>query len=332
VRTFVAVLAAALLATTATLAQNSDAPHSLTVTARALESFDTRDATRVRFGSLEFRGGLVLKSTDKDFGGLSGLTISPDGQSILAISDHGYWFRARLNYASGRMTSLSDAEIGAILGADGKPLYQRGWYDVESVTEWNGKHCVGIERVNEVVCLDFRKDGMLARGQPIVTMPFVKTLPRNQGLEALAGIPAGQELGGALLLISERGLDQDGNFLAGMIGGPRPGPFTVKRIPPFDNTDATVMPDGDVLLLERRFSILGGLGMRIRRLKQSAIKPGALVDGPVLIEADGAQEIDNMEGIAVHRAANGETIVTIISDDNFLMIQRTVLLQFAVVE
>ena len=36
-----------------------------------------------------------------------------------------------------------------------------------------------------------------------------------------------------------------------------------------------------------------------------------------------------MEGIAAHRAASGETILTLISDDNFSPLQRTLLMQFA---
>ena len=55
---------------------------------------------------------------------------------------------------------------------------------------------------------------------------------------------------------------------------------------------------------------------------------GSAVDGPVLMEADLGYEIDNMEGLAVHRAANGDTVLTLVSDDNFSVIQRTLLLQF----
>jgi hypothetical protein len=38
-----------------------------------------------------------------------------------------------------------------------------------------------------------------------------------------------------------------------------------------------------------------------------------------------------MEGMAVHQE-RGETIVTLISDDNFRSFQRTLLLEFALVE
>jgi hypothetical protein len=49
------------------------------------------------------------------------------------------------------------------------------------------------------------------------------------------------------------------------------------------------------------------------------------------MEADLGYQIDNMEGLAMHRNAQGETILTLVSDDNFSPVQRTLLLQFALV-
>jgi hypothetical protein len=71
-----------------------------------------------------------------------------------------------------------------------------------------------------------------------------------------------------------------------------------------------------------------GVAMRIRSVSLASIKDGAVVDGPKLIEADLGYQIDNMEGISVHRTPNGETVLTIVSDDNFSPIQRNLLLQF----
>jgi hypothetical protein len=108
--------------------------------------------------------------------------------------------------------------------------------------------------------------------------------------------------------------------------------FTVKRIGDFDASDCALLGSHDLLLLERSYSVVKGVAMRIRKLSLDDIKPGAVVDGPVLIAADLGYQIDNMEGIGVHRNAVGETIVTLISDDNFSVLQRTLLLQFALVE
>ena len=106
-------------------------------------------------------------------------------------------------------------------------------------------------------------------------------------------------------------------------------PLSIKSRDEYAVTDAASLPDGSLLLLERRFRVLDGVRMRIRRVLADQIKPGAVLDGEVLIEADLSQQIDNMEGLGVHQGANGETVLTILSDDNFnTLLQRTILLQF----
>jgi len=72
--------------------------------------------------------------------------------------------------------------------------------------------------------------------------------------------------------------------------------------------------------------------MRIRRIVAKDLKSGATITGDVLLEATDALNIDNMEGIAPHRSATGETILTLISDDNYSALQRTLLMQFPVPE
>lgn len=72
--------------------------------------------------------------------------------------------------------------------------------------------------------------------------------------------------------------------------------------------------------------------MRLRRIAGDQIRPGATLDGAVLLEAGLWQQIDNMEGLAVHRDARGRTIITMVSDDNGSVLQRTLLLQFVLVD
>ena len=57
-----------------------------------------------------------------------------------------------------------------------------------------------------------------------------------------------------------------------------------------------------------------------------------MVDGPSIFDADLGQEIDNFEGIDVHVTADGDTVLTMVSDDNFSVIERTLLLQFTLIE
>jgi len=170
----------------------------------------------------------------------------------------------------------------------------------------------------------------------VPTPPEVRKLPSNKGLEALVFVPKesskGMPLAGTLIALSERGLDPQGNLIAFLVGGPSPGQFSVRRTENFDISDAVLLQDGDLLILERKFSWLGGIGIRIRRIPLASVAPDALVDGPVIFIADLGQEIDNMEGIDAHVTPEGDTVLTMVSDDNFSLLQRTLLLQFTLVE
>lgn len=308
------------------------APVSIEVNARPLPSFDTRDRSHVRFGSLEYRSGLILTSRFRGFGGLSGLRLDAKGERFIALSDKGSWFTGRIVYNGRVMTGLDDVEASPMLGPDGKPITARGWFDSESIALDGSLVYVGLERVNQVLRFDFAKGFTRAPGEVVPLPPAARKLPFNKGLEALVMVPKGFALAGTLLAISERGLDAQGNILAYLLGGKTPGQFTVRRTDNFDISDAVLLPSGDLLLLERKFSLLGGIAIRIRRIALASVAPGAVIDGPSIFNADLGNEIDNMEGIDAHVTPDGETVLTLVSDDNFSMIQRNLLLQFTLVE
>ncbi len=279
----------------------SHAPAKITVQATPVTAFDPRDESKTRFGRLEFRGGLVLTSSYQAFGGISGLHMEPDGTRFLALTDQGSWLRGRIIYRDG----IADAEMAPMLGPDGKPLAARHWFDAESLAEGNG--------------------------EPIPVPDDFKSLSFNKSLECLTAPPKDAPLAGALIAITERSLDAAGNHRSYVIKSGQFTRFTVKRSDDFDVSDCTISPPADILLLEHRYSLLRGFAIRIRRLHLADIREGARIDGPALFEADLGYQIDNMEGIGLHRNAQGETILTLISDDNFSIIQRNLLLQFALV-
>ncbi len=322
-----------LLAATPAQPQRAPKPPApLTISARPILNFNPAEPDRRQFGALEFRGGLELTSAHPDFGGLSGLVIDPDGMGFLAASDKSVWVRGRIQYRDGVPVGIEGAEIAPMLGPDGQTLASRRWFDTESLTRDGGTLYVGIERVHQVVKFDYGRNGLLARGVPIALPPEVGKLPSNKGLECLAIVPQGMPLAGTLVAISERGLDASGNVQAFLIGGATPGLFSLKRSDDFDITDCAVTPDATLLVLERRFTLLRGVAMRMRQIPLTSLARGALVDGTILVEADRGYQIDNMEGLGIHRGANGETVLTLVSDDNFSPLQRTILLQFKLLE
>lgn len=310
---------------------------SIEVNARPIPHFEPRDRSRVRFGSLQYRSGLVLTSPHRGFGGLSGFRFLDDkGERFLALSDQGSWFTGAIRYSGGKMIALGDVEAAPMLNSERRPITEkRLWFDTESLACDGSLVYVGLERVNQIMRFDFAKGGIRARGEVVPTPPGVRKLPYNEGLEALVFVPRdmkGQPLAGTLIAMSEGGLDADGNLIGFLIGGPSPGQFSIKRTDKQFISDAVLLPAGELLILERKFSWFTGINIRIRAIPLRTIASGALVDGPVLFEADLGHEVDNMEGIDAHVTAEGETVLTMVSDDNFSMLQRTLLLQFTLVD
>jgi hypothetical protein len=328
---FLAILALALIPAAAQPPRDPGL-QQVEIKSQAIEAFDPRNVSRKRFGALEFRGGLVLESPTKEFGGISSLRVGADGQRFVAVTDKSQWLRGRIVYRGTTPIAIADAEMAPMLGPDGRPLRARGWYDTEALADDGDTLYVGIERAHRIVRFNFGKDGLLARGVPMPVPPAFRTLPHNASLECLVMAPKAGPLGGTLIAVSERGLDANGNIQAFLVGGATRGTFSLKRSDDFDVSDCAVAPGGKLLVLERRFSWTSGIAMRIRSVPLTAIKPNATVDGAEVVMADMGYQIDNMEGLSVHRAPGGALVLTLISDDNFSMIQRTLLLQFTLEE
>ncbi len=299
------------------------------VNSKPIPGFDLRDPARRRFGDLEFRGGLILTCPSPSFGGLSALRIEPDGSSFIALSDHGSWLSGRIIYEGNRPAAIADAVIAPVLHAGGKPS---GRLDTESLTKDRAILYVGVERLHQILRFEYGKKGFQAIGKPIAVPPGIKDLPNNQGLEALVFVPKSFALRGTLIALSECGLNEAGEIKAFLIGGPSPGDFRVKRTGGYDISDAALLPGGDLLILERRYSLAAGIAIRMRRIPLAAIKPGAAADGRVIFEADARFAIDNAEALSVHRTPAGDIVLTLLTDNNFSPLQQTLLLQFTMME
>jgi hypothetical protein len=166
----------------------------------------------------------------------------------------------------------------------------------------------------------------MARPQPIATPPELASVERNGGLEALALLDDRR-----LLAITEHSLDASGatrGWIVPLNGGGAAAPISLRRHGEFSLTDMAWLPDGDLLLLERRFTLLGGPAMQLRRIARAEIQPSARLDGPVVASLGMDYAIDNMEGLAVRQGLEGETLVYVLSDSNFNALQRTLLLMF----
>ena len=85
-------------------------------------------------------------------------------------------------------------------------------------------------------------------------------------------------------------------------------------------------------MLERRFVAPFGFEARLTRVPSAEIVAGARLSGRELARLLPPLSLDNFEGVAVRPGPAGETLVYLIADDNYLPIQRTLLLQFVLRE
>jgi len=303
------------------------ASQTIGITARPITRFKP-GSDQTRFGPLEFLGGIQFSSSDSRLQSLSSIRFRSDGQNFVSALDTGDWLTGRIERdANGGLSGLSDVSINPILSRDGHPGSKYNT-DAEGLALREGQAIVSFEQLHRI---DVYPDPGFERSGPSKTIDFLiprQELRRNAGMETVAASPRSSALKGALVVVAEHSLDHDGNLFAAILEGPRKGVFKVVRHDPYDATDGAFLPNGDFLLLERRFSFLSGLGMRIRRIKGESIRPDAVVDGEILLDADMGTAIDNMEGLDVVTGPEGKPHLIIVSDDNGNILQRNVMLEF----
>ena len=209
---------------------------------------------------------------------------------------------------AGRLVALELEENAPLKGADGKAL--RG--------QMRDAEALALDDTGQLY-ISFEHDHHVARLAPEsgVTTP----LPRhddfagfapNAGMEPLAAHPDGRL------------------FAAPEGGGPTSGPIPlyafdgtawtiaaeIPRHGPFLPVDADFAEDGTLYLLERTITPLG-FRSRIRSFDLTA--PGL---GEVTLLTSGPGQYDNLEALSTWQDAAGQTRLTLLSDDNFFVMQR----------
>ena len=289
---------------------------------------DPRDPGALRAGKLKYRGGVVLKSADQHFGGFSGLGVSADGKRMIAVSDRGRRLAADVVYgADGNLTGLANTSLDTLADLEGRPLTRKMFSDAESMSPGvEGEIIIGFERAHRL----WRYMPGEVTPRPLKTPDEAAALPANSGIEALTLLADG-----SLFAIAE-GSDDDNESLAWVsdTGGWSVMTYALKD--GFRATGAATLPGGDVLVLERRYTLRTGVAARVRRLAANAITPGTHLEAELIAELRPPGTVDNMEGIEVRRAETGpdagKTLVYLVSDDNFNPLQRTLLMMFELMD
>lgn len=151
-----------------------------------------------------------------------------------------------------------------------------------------------------------------------------ETFSEGRGLEGLARAPDGR------LWAFREGRAEDGTTSPVYVGRAEDPVWEEKRLPligPFSATGADFGPDGWLYVTERAFSFIGGFRFRLRRLKWGE-GPDPIAE-ETLLSLGAETYIDNIEAVTLWREA-GRTYLLILSDDNFLAVERNVVALFEV--
>nr|WP_310523263.1 esterase-like activity of phytase family protein [Polymorphobacter sp.] len=291
------------------------------------------DPTQTSVGDLMFRGAVQVRSSDPLFGGISALRSGP-GNQMLAVTDTGNWLAFDTVETAGRLTGIANAILTPILQPDGKPVAVKADGDAEAL-EWNP--------ATGAATIVYEQDHRLAHftgitPQNLAVIPTsterltqMTGWPLNGGGEAMAQLPDGTRL-----ILAETTRRSDGARTALLTRNGKTTEIGIQGVPDHSPTDAVALDATRILILHRRFDLMGvGAAISLVDLAPAlganatalGANPSATLPARVIARWQPPQTLDNMEGLAIRRDGD-RVFLYVVSDDNLNSIQRTLLMKF----
>jgi hypothetical protein len=228
---------------------------------------------------------------------------------------------------NGKLTDLTDWNIQPILSTTGAPVTDP-LYDAEALARASdGSFLIAFEGFHRIWRYAPPPATFDSLPVPVAVPPDLAKAPFNGGLECTAVMPDG-----GILAVTEEYANPDGTFKGWLLEDDRFGELSYLPSNGFQVSDCAALKHGDVIFLERRYVPLGILFARLKLVKAVNIRPGAKLAGEELLRLEYPLEVDNFEGVAVQEDPRKGTTIYLVSDDNYNVFQRTLLLQFRLID
>ncbi|MEQ6203086.1 esterase-like activity of phytase family protein [Sulfitobacter sp. HNIBRBA2951] len=252
------------------------------------------------------------------FGGFSGIEITGYGTEMTVISDRGQLVEATLQRKRGKIDSVYVDTSRRLSKSSGGRLRKKA-SDAEGLAiDAQGRTHISFEHRHRIMATNL--DNGRTRGQ--INLPFKNEVGPNSGVEALAVGPDS-----TLYALTEKAPANGAPF---PLYAYRGGNWTVAaRLPqrgPFVPVGADFDSKGRLWVLERATTPLG-FRSRVRLFELGGVAPREYTMLKTL-----PARFDNLEGISVWDDPSGTMHITMISDDNFMRILRTQIVEYRVKE
>ena len=277
-----------------------------------------------KVGQLLFQNAWELTSVNPNFGGISALNRLEDGRFI-GVSDAG----TLIGFGLKGDDTADRPFLAPLPGANGEELTFRD-KDSEAIAydPQSGRFWVAYEFRNAVR----RFSRSFARTERFVQPILMKDWSANSGPEAIVRLKDGR------FIIFSEGYDlPDDSYEAILFSGDPTlsgsAAASFGYFPPdgYKVTDAVQLPDGNLLILHRRISFPTGFTVKLGILDLKSIIAGESIKSKVIASLAPPLLVDNLEGITLSKE-DGKTIIWMISDNNFNIFQRTILMKFSLIE
>lgn len=273
-------------------------------------------------GAMRFVRGWRLVSLHDRFGAFSALAwTGPD--RFLLVGDNGYATRLSLDSRG----TVSRVHIAALPTIDGHPA-RKAMADTEAmfVDPANGTVWLALEGINQV----WRLDAGLSKIESRRELPK-PSWPANRGPEAMV------RLADERTVVFSEDADDDARGREALVyaGDPaEPGPAPIRFF--YDSrgkglvSDAAALPDGRILLVHRRLGFDPVFTTIVAIVDPADIAKDAVVRSRTIGRVP-TPLAENYEGAAISVEA-GRTYLWLVADNNFNVWQRSLLLQFELVD
>lgn len=302
--------------------------------ARAVDLCESPPAC-MHIGKLRLLGALELPPRSVNgvrLSGLSGLAWDEDENLLHALSDHGVLFSLRPKFRNGQLADVTLLRVASLIDPVTRRPVRWTRSDAEGLDALNARN--GRKGDTELL-VSFEREPRIVRYQP--DGAHIADIPLSAGMRDVKRYRGGNTM------------------LESACNHPHEGPLTAPEAP-LDNATGVArlyrmdgsawrfpasrggivalecLPDGDVLVMERSYSNLSlHWIITLRRLHLPAgTPPDSMLPAEILASLDSDQglHIDNFEGLTRHRGNR----FFVVSDDNDVFFQRTLLLYFELVE